>query len=387
MKTDKGFIRKAVKPLEQDDIIKAVDITNAAKHFELKLDKLGPYKANYYKNGRYLLLGGKRGHVAAFDWLTKDLLCEFNVRESVHAVQWLHMPNMFAVAQKEWVHIYDRDGIELNVIKGMYRITHLDFLEHHFLLAAASDKGYLTWKDISVGKEIASLPTKNKVTDLTHNPQNGLLFCSHPNGTMSMWSPNHNRPAVSILCHPASVRSITVAADGNYFATTSVDSTIRIWDLRNNYKSLQEHKTSYTPDIGRFSQLGLLAVSGGSTVTVYKDTYRTDKGLTPYVKQHVKHVINDICFCNYEDILGVGHQGGFTSLLVPGSGEPNFDSHEANPFMTKSQSREMEIKMLMDKISHEMICLDPTELAKARKDEPSASTKMHRLGSGLGERK
>lgn len=357
---------KRAKTITQTDIVNSVDITNASKHFELKLDKLGPYKAKYFKNGRYLLLAGQRGHVAAFDWVTKDLLCEFNVRESVHAVQWLHMPNMFAVAQKDWVHIYDKDGVELNVIKTMYRITHLDFLEYHFLLTSASDKGYLTWKDISLGKDVASFPTKQKVTYLTHNIQNGMLFCSHPNGTVSMWSPNHNRPAVSMLCHPASVRGISVTGDGNYFATAGIDSTIKLWDLRNNYQCVKEHRLAFVPDEIQFSQLGLLAVAGGKTVTIYKDVCRTDKGIAPYLSHNVQQIISGINFCNFEDILGVGHQGGFTSLLVPGSGEPNFDSLEANPFMSKAQQREMEVKLLLDKISHKMICLDPTDLAKPR---------------------
>ena len=368
MKTEKGFIKRPARPVEQTDIVDSVDITNASKHFELKLDKLGPYKLKYFKNGRFLLLGGLKGHVAAFDWITKDLLCEFNVRETVHAVQWLHLPSMFAVALKDWVHIYDRDGVEINVIKTMYRITHLDFLEHHFLLTSASDKGYLTWKDVSIGKDIASFATKNKVTSLTHNPQNGLLFCSHPNGTMSMWTPNHYRPAVSMLCHNASVRSISVSIDGNYFVTSGLDKTIKVWDLRNNFKCLKEHKVYYVPDSAHISQLGLLAVAGGKTVTIYKDAYRTDKALTPYLKHNVKNIISDVNFCNYEDILGVSHQGGFTSLLVPGSGEPNFDSMEANPFMSKTQQREMEVRMLLDKISPKMICLDPSDLTKPRKD-------------------
>jgi U3 small nucleolar RNA-associated protein 7 len=368
MKTQRGFIKKDPKhTISQQQIAKSVDITNATKHFELNLDKLGPYKLRYYKNGRYLVLGGERGHLAAFDWLTKDLLCEFNVRESVHDVIWLHMPTMFAAAQKEWVHIYDKDGIELNVIKTMYRATHLDFLQYHFLLAAASDKGYLTWKDISIGKDIASFPTKQKVTSLTHNPYNGLLVCSHPNGTVSMWSPNHNRPAISMLCSPAPVRSVSVTIEGNYFATSAVDRTIKVWDLRNNYKCLKEHRISYVPDVSSFSQLGMLAVAGGSTVTVYKDVCHTEKPISPYLRHNVQNVIQDLSFCNYEDVLGVGHRRGFTSLLTPGSGEPNFDSLEANPFMSKAQQREMEVKMLLDKISPQMICLEPSELATTRK--------------------
>lgn len=372
LKTDKGYLesrdsRKSTAGIKQSDIAKSVDITNASKHFELELDKLGPYKCNYFKNGRFLLLGGRRGHVAAFDWFTKDLLCEFNIRETVHAVQWLHVPTMFAVSQKDWVHIYDKDGVELNVVKTMYRITHLDFLEYHFLLCSASDKGYLTWKDISVGKDIASFPTKNKVTCLTHNPENGLLLCSHSNGTISMWSPNHNRPALSMLCHPAAVRGITVTHDGNYFATTGIDKTVRVWDLRNSYKCIKEHTMAHVPDSLNFSQLGMLAVASGKVVTIYKNTCRTDEAMIPYLRHNVGHVVSDLYFCNYEDVLGVGHQGGFTSLLVPGSGEPNFDSHESNPFMSKKQQQEMEVKMLLDKVPYETICLDSTSLAKTRK--------------------
>lgn len=351
----------------QSDIVNAVDITNATKYFELTLDH-GPYKFKYYKNGRFLLLAGRRGHVAAFDWITKTLRTEFNTRGSVHAISWLHMPTMFAVSQKDWVHIYDRDGIELNVIKTMYRSTHLDFLEHHFLLASASDKGYLAWKDVSIGKDIASFPTKSKVTSLTHNPHNGMLLCSHPNGTISMWSPNYNRPAVSILCHPAAVRSISVTSDGNYFATTGLDKTVKVWDLRNNYECLKEHRLAHVPDSLSFSQLGMLAVACGRIVTVYKNICKSSRDVQQYLRHDVRNVVNDVQFCNFEDVLGVAHQKGFTSLLVPGSGEPNFDSHEANPFMSREQQREMEVKMLLDKIPPEMICLDPSKLARTSKD-------------------
>ena len=102
----------------------AVDTETAAKSFDLKLAEFGPYTCSYTRNGRHLVLGGRsiqvplwvfrwinivsrRGHIAAFDWQTKALTCEISAGESVHAVQWLHTENLFAVAQKKWTYVYD----------------------------------------------------------------------------------------------------------------------------------------------------------------------------------------------------------------------------------------------------------------------------------------
>jgi len=50
--------------------------------------------------------------------------------------------------------------------------------------------------------------------------------------------------------------------------------------------------------------------------------------------------------------------GGVSSLVIPGAGEPNFDSFVANPFITNKQRREQEVHQLLDKLPPDTIMLD-----------------------------
>ena len=80
----------------------------------------------------------------------------------------------------------------------------------------------------------------------------------------------------------------------------------------------------------------------------------------PYMTHEIpSSTVSSLRFCSYEDILGVGHSNGFASLIIPGSGEPNFDAREANPYQTNKQRRETEVRSLLDKLQPEMISLDP----------------------------
>ena len=54
--------------MTQSQIAKAVDLNTACKAYNMTLDRLGPYKISYTADGRRLLLGGKKGHVAVVDW-------------------------------------------------------------------------------------------------------------------------------------------------------------------------------------------------------------------------------------------------------------------------------------------------------------------------------
>ena len=122
--------------LTQKELSKLVDVNTARKMFDLTLPDFGPYNIDYTRNGRFMLMGGLKGHVAAFDWHQQKLSCELHLRETVKDVAWLHNDTMFAVAQKKYTFIYDKTGLELHCLRDHIEANRLEFLPYHFLLAS-----------------------------------------------------------------------------------------------------------------------------------------------------------------------------------------------------------------------------------------------------------
>uniref|UniRef100_A0A3B4WPF6 WD repeat-containing protein 46 n=2 Tax=Seriola lalandi dorsalis TaxID=1841481 RepID=A0A3B4WPF6_SERLL len=349
--------------ISQEDIADVVDITSGAKYFNLKLSQFGPYRVDYSKTGRHLLLGGRRGHVACVDWQSKQLLCEINVMESINDVKWLHSEAMYAVAQKKWLHIYDSNGIELHCIRKFNDVLRMQFLPYHFLLATASATSFLQYLDVSVGKEVAAICTKTGRLDvMCQNPHNAIIHLGHPNGTVTLWSPNQKEALAKMLCHQGGVRSVTVDKTGTYMVTSGMDKKLKLYDIR-AFKPLKSFFLPAGASCLSLSQRGLLSAATGDIVQVYKDVWSTPV-TKPYMAHRAQGTVWGLHFCPFEDVLGVGHGDGFTSMLVPGAGEPNFDGLDANPYRSAKQRQEWEVKALLEKIQPELITLDPNELGQ-----------------------
>lgn len=140
LENEEGFLEPETElertyKVRQDDIKQDVAVETAQKGFELKLDALGPYVCDYTRNGRELLLAGRKGHVATMDWREGKLGCELQLAETVRDAKWLHNNQLFAVAQKKYVYIYDRAGVEIHCLKKHIEVTNMEFLPYHYLLA------------------------------------------------------------------------------------------------------------------------------------------------------------------------------------------------------------------------------------------------------------
>ncbi|KAK9871240.1 hypothetical protein WA026_011516 [Henosepilachna vigintioctopunctata] len=284
---------------------------------------------------------------------------------------WLHIETMFAVAQKNFVHIYDNNGIEIHCLKRLSNVSRLEFLPYHFLLASCSDEGYLSWVDISIGKLISQYNSNlGRLAIMSQNPWNSLLCIGQSNGVISMWSPNTRDPVAKMLCETSPILGLDVDPHGRYMATSSSDRTIKLWDCRKLTGPIQHNRLSSSATLLNFSQTGMLAVGMGNIVEVYKNPTVSCK---PYLRNRSNTPISHLEFCPYEDILGVATSKGFESILIPGSGEANFDALEANPYQTKRQRREAEVKSLLEKVPHEFITLHPSVISSI---DPSLKEKV-----------
>ncbi|TAQ89152.1 hypothetical protein B7494_g2550 [Chlorociboria aeruginascens] len=327
----------------QEQIKKDVAVQTAKKGWDLKME-LGPYVCEYTKNGRELILAGRKGHIATMDSVPK-LGCELQLQETIRDVRWLNNNQRFAVAQKKYVYIYDRAGVELHCLR-----KHIE-----------GNAGYLKYQDITEGKIVAEFPTRSP-TSLTQNPSNAILHLGHQNGTVTLWSPSQTTPLVKFLAHRGLVRSLAVHREGTYMVSTGQDLKTFVWDIRMLKENpVNECFTHHPATSVAISDTGLTAVGWGTQVAVYRGLFTSaasDKKF--YMKwggegNHIERVR----WRPFEDILGVSHSSGFSQIIVPGAGEPNFDALEANPYENTKQRHEAEVKALLNKLKPEMISLNP----------------------------
>lgn len=373
--------------VKQNEIKASVDVSTANKALDLKLNEFGPYFVNYSRNGTHMLISGRKGHVASMDWRKGELRAELNLNESCYAATYLQNEQYFAVAQKKYTFIYDHEGVELHRLSQHMEARHLEFLPYHYLLATSGETGWLKYQDVSTGSLVSEIRTKlGPTTTMSQNPWNAVMHLGHSNGTVTLWSPSMPQPLATLLSGRGSINSIAVDRSGHYMATVDGSKSLKIWDIR-NFKELHSVENLPTPGTNvTISDTGLLTMARGPHVTIWKDALRRggdakpcfgsmggrkDRN-TPYMTHlFAGNKINNFKYIPFEDILSVGHEDGITNLIIPGSGEANYDALEINPFETAKQRREQEVRTLLNKLPADTITLDPNVIGTVDKNQSS----------------
>lgn len=221
------------------------------------------------------------------NWKSKKLVVENHVKDAIYSSTFLQNETWFALAQSKYVHIYDKTGVELHVLRDHFKSTLLDYLPYHWLLVSGGSSGLIRWHDVSTGKLVSQRNGHNgPAASLRQNPWNavmcqGLFVClfffflslklfpqGHAKGVVAMWTPNMSEPAVKMLCHRGPVVSIAVDRSGNSMVTSGLDSNVNVWDLR-TYKKLYSYRTRNSSPCIDISDRGLLSVADGNEVSVY----------------------------------------------------------------------------------------------------------------------
>ena len=226
---------------------------------------------------------------------------------------------------------------------------------------------------------VVELPTKQgSPTAFGQNPHNAVVHVGHQNGTVTLWSPNSSTPLVKLLAHRGPVRTLAIDREGRYMVSAGQDLRMAVWDIR-MLKEVSNYSVRQPASSVAISDRGLTAVGWGTQVSIWKGIF--DKAVENQVKVSSPYMawggdgqyIERVRWCPFEDILGASHDKGFSSLIVPGAGEPNFDAVELNPHENTRQRQEAEVKALLNKLQPGMISLDPNFVGKL--DLVTASTR------------
>lgn len=146
--------------------------------------------------------------------------------------------------------------------------------------------------------------------------------------------------------------------------STGQDLKMAVWDIR-MFKEVNSYFTRQPASSVSISDRGLTAVGWGTQTSIWRGLFtkhalEQEKIQSPYMAWGGEGKrVERVRWCPLDDALGVSTDKGFSSVLVPGAGEPNFDALEVNPYENTKQRQEAEIKSLLNKLQPEMISLNP----------------------------
>ena len=350
---EKGFIQSTHR-IKERDILKEIPIAVQSQQFDFKLPK-GPYVVDVSKDGRSVIFGGQKKHLAQFDRYNSKKLFELNTDFSIRDVTFCQNDTLNAVATSKDLYIFDKSGTQIHEIDVAKNAFGVQFLPYHFLLVAGTYERKLVYIDITSGEIIKKFQMPYEGLCIAQNQQNAVIAVGHGGGAITLWTPNASGPVAKMMRHPPAVQSIDIDITGTKLAAAHGDGNVQIWDLRNMDRVYQRRNDNPGVRCVRFSATGAMGIARNN----YVEFYEKCDTRTAFLTHKYPSTVTSLKFILFEDIAIVGLQSGVSSLVVPGTGEPNLDSNVANPFATKRWRQDKEVQSLLEKLPPETIQLDP----------------------------
>ncbi|XP_955302.1 uncharacterized protein TA18565 [Theileria annulata] len=353
--------------LTQTKLLSLVDQGTKNKALKLNLP-YGPYFVDFSANGRYLLLGGEKGQLSLICTQTyKDffdisvllftvLISSLNCRSSEDLCSHLRQHGVRSVYLKRpngtIIYLFlSYSKIQITNFQLTYK---LEYLYYHYLLVTVGEFGDLCYQDISTGEVVAKHNTKKgpcKV--MCQNKNNAVIHLGHNDGLVSLYVPNMEK-----------------VTDCSYDDCLGFDGYWKVWDLR-NYKEavIRQYVGSNPPTCATVSQTGILSLNIGSRVEFYNNVFDGSNKPNLYLKHHFNsQEIKSVAYQPYEDVCAVGTTFGMSNLIIPGSGYPNFDALEHNPYETGKIRKDREVQRLLEKLPADSITLNAQPIGSYSRD-------------------
>ena len=391
LELEKGEVSNRVT---QNDILAAVNIKTKQKKFDLVLDKLGPYKIDFSSNGTHLALAGLRGHFATLNWKKFALTGETQLKDRCTDLKFCVDNSIVALAQRRFVYLYSKEGVEMHVLPKMANMSRLEYLQKHMLLCATSSTySTMHYMDVSTGAEVScKVPSvmRSPALCLRANPSNGVVSTCDGRGVVKHWSPTVVDPLIQIKAHKGPIFDIVYHHSGRFFLTLGGDHKLKLWDCR-TMRTLEEFAVTYSFNCLDVSSSGLVAIGGGTNIQIWRGMFSGTKPSNVYLQHGLGYgnIAEQVKFCPFEDILGVGHSNGFSSVIIPGCGEANPDFYLANPHETERHRKDRVVVNLLDKLQPETITMDVqvTGVNEKRLEEYTANLLASRKARNIREKK
>jgi len=196
------------------------------------------FALKYIPEKHLLLIGNYTGGIHVIDLIkNKEIKLLQLHHKIIFDIQYL--PNkewFFALAADGTYSVWTINGFDLvtNQQLSSYKLRSIDFCEQRNEAAIGCGDGTIRIIDIDTFQEKGIQQGHKKefsVNTVKYHPHGTFLLSGSRDAHLNLWDVDNGYKLVhQIPAHNYSIYSIAFSHDGNHFATSSMDKTVKIWD-------------------------------------------------------------------------------------------------------------------------------------------------------------